>query len=125
VAKNPAGLRVREDLFCGHFRRVAEARESRLERPAIWQKLVEPGDGMGGDPREHILEPGKRVHLYQFTEATKLRSTAAVLPPRSLPKNVQLFRMLTKYRGFRARDKRGSRRLTEAESYRSGIRTWF
>ena len=25
VAKNPAGLRVREDLFCGHFRRVAEA----------------------------------------------------------------------------------------------------
>ena len=29
-------------------------------------------------------------------EATKLRSTAAVLPPRSLPKNVQLLRLCTR-----------------------------
>jgi len=38
---------------------------------------------MGGDPREHILEPGKRVHHYQFTgghEAAQhgCGSTAAV-----------------------------------------------
>ena len=34
-------------------------------------------------------------------EVTKLRSTAAVRPPRSLPKNVQLFRPTAKHRNDR------------------------
>jgi hypothetical protein len=35
-------------------------------------------------------------------EVTKLRNTAAVLPPRSLPKNVQLFRPTAKHRNDRS-----------------------
>lgn len=42
--------------------------------------------------REHIAEPGKRVDpdRLHLQEAMKLRNTAAVLPPPSLPKKVQL-----------------------------------
>ena len=31
------------------------------------QQFVEPDDGMRSDSRQHILEPGERIHLHQFT----------------------------------------------------------
>ena len=60
--------------------------------PAVRQQVIELLDRTLSYPREHVLEPGERVHVRHSQEATKLRSTAIVLPPRSLPTKVQLFR---------------------------------
>jgi hypothetical protein len=63
------------------------------ESPVVRQEFSNPANGMGGNAREDIFEPGEGVDtLARWQEATKLRSTAAVLPPWSLPKNIQLFR---------------------------------
>ena len=84
---------------------VHESRIGRRERigrsPPMRQQFIELADWAIGDTREHVMEPSERVHLRQFTrsqDATKLRRTAAVLPPRSLPKNVDLLRPMAQPR---------------------------
>jgi hypothetical protein len=54
------------------------------------------------DAREHIAEPGKRIDLHQLAGSHELRNTAAVLPRRSLPKNVQFARPTAKQRSARS-----------------------
>ena len=60
--------------------------------PAVWQQVIELLDRAFSDACEHVLEPGEGSTFASSHEATKLRSAAIVLPPRSLPKKVQLRR---------------------------------
>ena len=54
------------------------------------------------DSAKHIAEPGKQVELTSSHEVMKLRKMAAVLPPLSLPKNVQLPRPTAMQRNERS-----------------------
>jgi len=66
------------------------------------QQFLEPLEGMFGDAAENVAEPGKGINPDKLQEETKLRSTAAVLPPLSLPKKVQLLRPSAKLRNDRS-----------------------
>ena len=59
-------------------------------RPVVRQKVGERG--MIGDAAENVFEPEERIDSDALTGSHELRSTAAVLPPSSLPKNTQLLR---------------------------------
>jgi hypothetical protein len=52
---------------------------------AAQQQLVELLHRALSDAREHIPEPGERSTFTNPHDATKLRTTSIVLPPRSLP----------------------------------------
>jgi len=56
--------------------------------PIVWQQLGQSVNGMRSDAGDDIFQPSERIDPRRH-EATRLRSTAAVLPPRSLPKNFQ------------------------------------
>ena len=55
--------------------------------------VAESGDGVRWYAGEHVVEPSKRLDPAPLELAMKLHKTAAVLPPLSLPKNVQLLRL--------------------------------
>jgi hypothetical protein len=54
----------------------------------VRQQLDDSVDGMQGGAREHITERANGSTALRLHMATKLSGTAAVLPPRSLLKNV-------------------------------------
>jgi hypothetical protein len=56
----------------------------------VAQQLAESSNRVLRDAREHVTEPGEGLTPQRLQVATKLWRTAAVLPPLSLPKNVQL-----------------------------------
>ena len=60
--------------------------------PAVRQQLIELLNRALTDAGEDVLQPGEGINRCRSQEATKLRSTAVVLPPSSLPKKIQLFR---------------------------------
>ena len=66
-------------------------RDERL--PVVRQQFTQPGDGVRGNSRKHIPEPGERLNAAALAgeEAMKLRSTAAVLPP--LPRPIAMSRL--------------------------------
>lgn len=53
------------------------------------KQLLDAVDRVRRNPREHIPEPGERLDRIAPAHRVKLSSTAAVLPPWSLPKKVQ------------------------------------
>jgi hypothetical protein len=59
------------------------------------EQFGEPVHRMGGDAREHITEPANGSTRQRLQAAMKLSSTAGILSPWSLPKNVQLPRLCT------------------------------
>lgn len=79
-ASNPARAGLRSSLGCGEG------------RPVVREQFSEPIHGMCSNAREHIAETGERLDAPTFV-ATTLINTAAVLPPWSLPKKVQLPRI--------------------------------
>src|SRR5690349_11314083 len=50
---------------------TARARGRIGQRPAMRQELIQLGDGMIGDTREHIAEPSERIHFHQLTGSYK------------------------------------------------------
>ena len=71
-------------------------------RPAVRKEFFESANGMRRNAREDVVEPDERVHLTGSHDATKLCKTAAVRPPTSLPKKVQLLRPTAQPRSVRS-----------------------
>jgi len=49
-------------------------------RPVVRQKLGEPGNGMGGDAGEDILEPGEGKNMLRPTVTPRIARSGGVMP---------------------------------------------
>ena len=77
-------------MLCRSSRRQW-GRAMRRPAPSDGAVILRGANRVFGNAAEHVTEPDKRVDLHEFAGGTKLRSTAAVFPPLSLPKKSSYF----------------------------------
>ena len=66
------------------------------------QQFTEFLNGMLCNSRENVLEPGERIYLREFAGPNEAAQDCIVLPPRSLPTNIQLCRPTAMLRNERS-----------------------
>lgn len=71
---------------------------SGVERCPVVPQFSEPIHGTLGIARAHIAEPGERLDSAALADSDGILNTARVLPPWSLPKNIQLPRLIATLR---------------------------
>lgn len=68
--------------------------------PVPWEQFVQPGSRMIGNTGQHVGEPGAWIDIVEPRRGDQRYIAAALLPPRSLPANSQLFRPRATTRPF-------------------------